>query len=475
MVKKLWGGTFTKQQKAELFSFLSSEDICLDSKLAVFDIEGSIAHVCMLAKQKILPSSQAAEILSALLKLHSDAQQGKFSVDSSAEDVHTAVEFAVTKITSAGKNMHIGRSRNDQVSLDMRMYMRHKILEACDALFALQDALKQLSKKDCTFPYYTHFQVAQPSSVHLWAHSYFFAFERDIGRLAELYRRVNVNPLGAGAGTGTEWNIDKNYTTCLLGFFEAASNPTDAISSRGELEAEFLGVLLISMVHCSRIAEDLIVLSNKGLVILPDEYCTGSSMMPQKKNPDPLELIRGKASRLLGLYVHCASLLKSLPTGYSKDSQESKYAIMAGVETAIQAFSILAKILPLVKFDEEKIIQELEEGYATATALADLLAKHGVPFRDAHATAGKLVRFCADSKRPLSSLSEDELLKFANVTIPQQELKEALSVDKTHKLKQAYKFPARSAFFRQIKIFKNSLTKSRKNLLSVAKKLASAG
>ncbi|MEM4555053.1 MAG: lyase family protein, partial [Candidatus Anstonellaceae archaeon] len=263
MANKLWGGRFEKQPNQELLAFLSSEDAALDTQLARFDIEGSLAHVCMLTKQGILKPAEAQELLSALLQLYRQAKEGRFTVSEAEEDVHTAVELAVSKKTSAGKNMHIGRSRNDQISLDMRMFMREAILQLAEGILEVQRSLSKLSSKDTIFPYYTHFQVAQPSSVHLWAHSYFCGFERDLERLLELYERVNVSPLGAGAGTGTDWNLEIKYTSSLLGFKTHFKNPIDAVSSRGELEAELLSILLTAMIRCSRISEDIILLSNK--------------------------------------------------------------------------------------------------------------------------------------------------------------------------------------------------------------------
>jgi len=274
-------------------------------------------HIAMISRPTVdyQQAKTRAEILKALLTQHTQAQEGKFYVDPHLEDVHMNVETAVTETTPNGKKMHTARSRNDQVSLDTRMYMRDAINELSAGLLQLQASLVQLAKNDCVFPSYTHFQVAQPASVSFWAHAHWQECERDLQRLAELYARVNFNPLGSGAVAGTAWNIDRVYTGKLLGFSAPTANPMDTVSNRGEMEAELLSVLVCAVNHCSRISEDIILLSNKRLIILPDEYSTGSSMMPQKKNPDPLELIRGKASRMLGLYVHAASLLKGLPTG----------------------------------------------------------------------------------------------------------------------------------------------------------------
>ncbi|MFA5929651.1 MAG: argininosuccinate lyase [Candidatus Micrarchaeia archaeon] len=446
MANKLWGGRFDKPAAEEMYSFLSEENVALDSALLGYDIEGSLAHACMLAKQKILSKQEASAILSALSKVKSGAASGKFKLDPRLEDVHTNVEAAVTAITPDGKKMHTARSRNDQVSLDTRMYMRDAINDVSAALLALRQSLLELAENDCIFPAYTHTQVAQPVSLSFWCHAHCQETERDLERLAQLYARVNECPLGSGAVAGTTWNIDREYTAKLLGFSAPTANPMDSVGSRGELEAEMLSHLYLSMAHASKIATDVILLANKRLVILPDEYSTGSSMMPQKKNPDPFELTRAKASRMLGLYVHAAGLLKSVPSGYNLDSQESKHALMQGVKTATQTFSILAHALPLLKFDKGKIALELEEGYACATELADLLAKKGVPFRSAHGVAGGIVKDCIAKKKFLSSLSAQEVSATAGVKIGDAELSEAVSVDKVARFAAAYKIPEKSQF-----------------------------
>ena len=466
---KLWGGRFDKPPAEEMFDFLSHEDAALDQKLAVYDIEGSLAHVCMLAKQKIIAKNEAAEILKALTALHKQAQEGKFCVDPKLQDVHTNVEAEVTKSTQHGKKMHTARSRNDQLVLDARMYMRDAINHLSGALLQIQASLLQLSKNNCIFPSYTHSQVAQPVSVSFWAHAHWQEIERDLERLSQLYERVNVNPLGAGAVAGTTWPIDREYTSKLLGFSGPSANPMDTVSARGELEAELLSDLTLAMLHCGKMAEDIILLSGKRLVILPDEYSTGSSMMPQKKNPDPLEILRGRASRVLGLYVHCASISKNLPSGFNGDTQEVKFTMISGTETALGAFSILAAILPLLKFNKEKIAEELEEGYACATEFADLLAKKGVPFRKAHEITGGVVKDCIAKKKYLSSLSAAQVSQLAGVPISQKELNEAVSVDKVARFAAKYKIPAKSKFAAALEQRKAALSSAHALLLKEVK------
>ena len=472
MANKLWGGRFDKPAAEEMYSFLSSENVALDAALLQHDIEGSLAHVCMLAKQKILSKQEAGEILSALQAVGKQATEGKFALDPRLEDVHGNVEAAVTKITQIGKKMHTARSRNDQVSLDTRLYMREQINEIMALMLELQGSLAQLAKKDGVFPTYTHTQVAQPASLSFWCHAHYCEIERDLERLGQLYARVNLCPLGSGAVAGTTWNIDREYTAKLLGFSAPTENPMDSVGSRGELEAEMLSHLYLSMAHSSKIATDVILLANKRLIVLPDEYSTGSSMMPQKKNPDPFELARGKASRMLGLYVHAAALLKSVPSGYNLDSQESKYALLQGAETAKMTLSILAHALPLLKFDSEEAVLELEKGYACATELADLLAKKGVPFRTAHEVAGNLVKGCIAKKKFLSSLSAAEVSSAASVKITDAELKEAVSVDKVARFAALYKFPAKSAYADALSKNKSSLEAAHALLEKEVKALA---
>ena len=445
MPNKLWGGRFEKLPKSALFDFLSAENCELDAKLLPYDISGSLAHTCMLHKQKIISKAEAKEILSALLALQEKAFAGTFTLDPELEDVHTNVESAVTKMTECGKKMHTARSRNDQIALDTRLYMREAINSLSASLLALQGSLSKLAANDSIFPSYTHTQVAQPVSLSFWCHAHWHEIERDLQRLDQIYQRVNANPLGSGAVAGTTWPIDREFTSKLLGFDSPTENPMDTVGNRGELESEFLHSIYIAMSHCSRMAEDCIILSNKGLVILPDEFSTGSSMMPQKKNPDPLELIRGKASRLLGLSVHAASLLKGVPSGYNLDSQESKFALLQGVETALGSFNILAQLLPYLQLDKGKIALELEQGFACATELADLLAKKGVPFRKSHELTGAIIKECMAEKKFLSSLSAKEVSKLSGMAISQKELSEAVSVYKVARFASKYQIPKESA------------------------------
>ncbi|MDO8553556.1 MAG: argininosuccinate lyase [Candidatus Micrarchaeota archaeon] len=417
----LWGGRFSKKPKEALLEFNSGENVTLDSRLVTYDILGSVAHVKMLKKQGILQAKEADEILNALKQIYKKSENGEFELTKDLEDVHTAVENAVTKITSNGKNMHIARSRNDQVLLDMRMYMRDEIINLLEIISSMQEALTKLSKKDSVFPAYTHTRIAQPITLSFYCDSYVKSLDRDKGRLMDCYKRVNQNPLGAGAVAGTSWNIDRKYTTELLGFESVQENALDTISSRGEMEAEFVFALSMVMMKLSKISEELIWLSQKGLVIIPDDYCTGSSMMPNKKNADFLELIRGRTARIYGNLMHILITLKGTPSGYNSDSQETKYALLSAINTTTLAIQIMADVLPKLEINESKVKEELEQGFSQATEIADLLVKKGIPFRDSHKLVGELIQYCESKGKVFGQTSSTEANKIMNVKLSEKE------------------------------------------------------
>jgi len=431
-MSKLWQGRF-QGASDETTTFNSSENIKLDENLIFYDIIGSLAHVKMLAKQNILKKEEAKDIIDALNQILKKYERGEFKLDGKLEDVHTNVENAVTAITQYGKKMHTARSRNDQVLVDMRMYMRDELLEIAGAIVELQKSFTDLSKNDSIFVGYTHTRVAQPITISFWCDAFVQSFYRDLDRLLECFKRVNKNQLGAGAIAGTSWNIDRKFTAELLGFDSVQENELDTISSRGEAEAELLSHLSVFMTKLSGLAEELIWLSQKQLIQLPDEFCTGSSMMPNKKNPDVLELIRGRAGRVYGNLIHVLTVKKGLISGYHSDMQESKYAVMNGIETTKECLDILAKLIKKVKFNQDKIKQELEEGFAQATEIADALAKKGIPFREAHGIVGKLVSDCEQkgttlsNVKPLSKFSEKEWKEV--VSLERGRLKKKIVVD----------------------------------------------
>lgn len=394
MKRMLWGGRFKSGPAKETIEFNSAENAQLDARLIPYDILGSIAHVRMLAKQGILGKEEAAEIVSALKTVYSRWENGGFALKSGLEDVHMNVEDAVTSITPHGKRMHTARSRNDQVLLDMRLYMRDALLRAVEAVEALQASFSEISVNDGPMVAYTHTRVAQPITVSFWCQAWMDGLGRDKERLLDAYRRVDRNPLGACAISGTGWKIDRTETAGLLSFGSVQENELDTISSRGECEAEALSALSMLMCRLSRLCEELIWLSEKGLVSIPEAFTTGSSIMPNKKNPDVLELVRGRTARVYSNLSHCLTVLKGLISGYHSDMQETKYAVMSGFDHTSASLGMMAGVVSGLGFDSGKIEKELDEGFAQATEIADMLAMDGLPFREAHERSGKLVRHC---------------------------------------------------------------------------------
>jgi argininosuccinate lyase len=393
---RLWEGAFSGAQ-ADVTRFNSAENVLLDGKLARYDMLGSIAHVRMLGHQGILSKKDAGAIIAALRKLLKSERSGRFRLDPALEDIHSNVEMAVTGMTAAGAMMHTARSRNDQSLLDMRMYLRDEALSTAEGIIGLQKSFAAVSKNDGVMAGYTHTRIAQPLTVSFWCDSFVQGFYRDIERIMGCYGRLNASPLGACALAGTSWNIDRAYTAKLLAFGNVQKNALDAVSSRGEGETELLSVLSILMAKLSGIAEEIIWLSQKRLLRIPDEFCTGSSIMPNKKNPDVLELIRGRSGRVEGCLAHVLSVKKGLMSGYNADMQETKYAVMQGIETAKGCIGMLAKVVEGLGFDQKAMRHELEQGFAQATEIADALARKGVPFREAHGMVGRLVHGCSEA------------------------------------------------------------------------------
>jgi argininosuccinate lyase len=390
----LWGGRFSKNPKENLLAFNSGENIHVDAKLVPYDITGSIAHVKMLKKQKILPGNEADEIISSLETLMDEWKNGKFVLDPKLEDVHMNVEVAVTKKTQHGKKMHTARSRNDQVNLDMRLYMRDQVKELVGALENLQTAFKTQNSKHGTIPIpaHTHTRVAQPITNKKYGEAYSISFGKDVSRLKSFLALLNKNPLGACAINGTNWNIDREYTAKLLGFDGVEASELETISSRGELEAELAFICSLIATQLSRISEDLIWFSYVGLIELPEEYCTGSSIMPNKMNPDFLELIRGRTGKVYGNLMNLLIILKGTPTGHNADTQETKKAVMESVETVLACTSVLADVIPKLEWNKEVGETLIRKGYGRATLLADKFTQEGMPFREAHEKVGNIIK-----------------------------------------------------------------------------------
>lgn len=408
MKDMLWGGRFSAPPSKSIIEFNSAENVELDRRLVAYDIMGSLAHAAMLAKQGILTAKEHNEIRRALRQVYKEWREGRFMLKEDLEDVHMNIEDAVTRMTPAGKKLHTGRSRNDQILVDMRMKMRDRALEMLGAIESLQEALVEISRRDGPMVSYTHTRVAQPITVSYWCQAWMDSFDRDAMRIREAYGRINVNPLGAGAIAGTSWNIDRKETARLLAFDGVQENELDTITSRGECEAELLAAQSILMCKLSRLATELIWLSQKGLIKLAEEHTTGSSMMPNKKNPDALELVRGRAGRVYGHLQHTLTVLKGLISGYHSDMQETKYAVIDGTRTTLTCLATMAAVIGRIKFDRKTIQDELDRGFAQATEIADYLAKKGVPFREAHERVGRLVKHCDDNGSTIAHVSKSE-------------------------------------------------------------------
>lgn len=411
---KIWGGRFQKAMDEMVEKFNAS--ISFDARLYAQDIEGSMAHCQMLAKQGIISEEEASQILGALGEIKREMDRGGFPLDEMHEDIHTLVEkVLVEKIGSVGEKLHTGRSRNDQVALDMRLYVREAIHRVAVLIKELQKSLVSLAEKHMDFivPGYTHLQRAQPVLLahHLLAH--FEMLKRDGQRFQESFKRVNVLPLGSAALAGSTFQLDREMVAKELGFEAISENSMDAVSDR-DFVIEFLFDSAVLMMHLSRFCEELIIWSSQefGFTSLPDAFCTGSSIMPQKKNPDLPELIRGKTGRVYGHLMALLTTLKGLPLSYNKDLQEDKEALFDTVDTVEQCLSVLSRLLKELSFDEERMRKATEEGYLVATDLADYLVRKGMTFRKAHEAVGKMVLFAMDQKKELGQLSLDEMKKF---------------------------------------------------------------
>jgi argininosuccinate lyase len=412
---KLWGGRFADATASSVEAFTSSIDV--DRRLYRHDIAGSIAHAKMLARQRIIPVRDARKIVRGLKAIEKEIERGTFPFSSADEDIHMNIERRLTeKIGAAGGKLHTARSRNDQVALDMRLFLRDEVELIIAALERVGDALARAAKRhlEVMMPGYTHLQRAQPVlfSHHLLA--YYDMFERDRERFQSCQQRINVLPLGSGALAGTTFPIDRNFVGKLLGFPRVSSNSLDAVGDR-DFILEFLAASAILFVHLSRLAEELVLWSSQefGFVELPDGYCTGSSMMPQKKNPDVPELIRGKTGRVFGHLQAMLTVMKGLPLAYNRDLQEDKIPLLDTVDTVKASLAMTAEIIGGLKIRKERMMEAARDGFMNATDLADYLVGRGVPFRSAHAVAGRIVQHCVAARRRIEELPLAEMRRFS--------------------------------------------------------------
>jgi argininosuccinate lyase len=411
---KLWGGRFGEPTDSVVARFTASVDV--DRRLYHYDILGTVAHVRMLAHVGVLTAAEREAIIQGLEQIEADIDAGRFQWSGDLEDVHTNIETRlIERIGELGKKLHTARSRNDQVATDLRLYLRDGIDGVLVALKRLQRAIlaRAESEADTLMPGFTHLQIAQPVTLGHHLLAWFEMLDRDGARLVDARARVNVLPLGSAALAGTSYPIDRAYTAKLLGFDDVARNSIDAVSDR-DFAIEFVGACALLMMHLSRISEELVLWSSPmfAFVELADAYCTGSSIMPQKKNPDVPELVRGKSARVQGHLVALLTLMKAQPLAYNRDNQEDKVPVFDTLDTTLGCLEVYSGLIETLAVRREQLARVAAQGYSTATDLADYLVRKGMPFRDAHEVVGRAVRRGIESGRDLSQLSLEELKGF---------------------------------------------------------------
>ncbi len=416
-MKKPWSGRFKESTKKTVETFTAS--VSFDKRLWKYDIEGSIAHAKMLGKQKIISSKDTLLILRGLNKIKQEILRGKFRFSDDLEDIHMHIESAlIKKLGTTGGKLHTARSRNDQIALDLRLFLRDEIGQILKLLKNIQMVLVAMAEKyiDTVVPGYTHLQRAQPVLLSHYLLSYFEMFKRDSKRFEDCVKRVNVLPLGSAALAGTTLPINRKYVARLLNFPAVSENSIDAVSDR-DFISEFLSVSSLLMVHLSRLSEDLIIWNSEefGFIELPDGYSTGSSIMPQKKNPDVLELIRGKTGRVFGNLTTLFVALKGLPLAYNRDLQEDKEPLFDTVDTVKACLGVLAEMMPKIRFNKAAMEKAAEGGFSTATDLAEYLVRKGVSFRKAHEITGKIVKYCLKKKKTFRQLDLKEYRLFSEL------------------------------------------------------------
>ncbi len=413
----LWGGRFTKETDQKVFDFNAS--ISFDKRLFEADITGSVAHANMLCKVGILTKEEATAIIDGLMSIRADVLDGKLTIDESFEDIHSFNEAKlIERIGDTGKKLHTGRSRNDQVALDMRLFTRVQILYTDDALKALLSVLfDQIEANiDTYMPGFTHLQKAQPVTLSHHLSAYFEMFRRDRSRLKDLFERMNFCPLGAGALAGTTYPLDRDYSAGLMGFYGPTGNSMDSVSDRDYL-IEFLSTLSIIAMHLSRFSEEIILWNSNeyGFIELDDAYSTGSSIMPQKKNPDIAELVRGKTGRVYGALMSMLTTMKGLPLAYNKDMQEDKEVSFDAMDTVLNCLELFTGMLKTTRFNKDVMARSAVKGFTNATDAADYLVKKGMPFRDAHGVIGSLVLACLDKGIAIDDMKLEELKTFSEL------------------------------------------------------------
>lgn len=426
---RMWGGRFQEQTDAFVEAFTASIDF--DQRLALVDIMGSRAHATMLQSIGVLSNDELNQIQRGLDKIEHEVINDQMNWSIQLEDVHMNIEARLTELVGdAGKKLHTGRSRNDQIATDIRLYLREQITLCKQSVRQFQHGLLDLAEKhsDTILPGFTHLQVAQPITFGHHMLAWFEMLERDYQRLDDCARRMNVMPLGSAALAGTSYPLNRNLTADLLNFDAPSRNSLDAVSDR-DFAIEFCAAASICMTHLSRMAEEMVIWSSAqfNFVVLPDRYCTGSSIMPQKKNPDVPELVRGKTGRVNGHLISLLTLMKSQTLAYNKDNQEDKEPLFDTIDTLQGSLRAFADMVPNLKVNKDAMYQAAKQGFATATDLADYLVNRGLPFRDAHEVVGQAVAFAIEQKKDLSECSLQELKQFNDMI--EQDVFEVLTLE----------------------------------------------
>jgi len=452
----LWGGRFREETDRLVKEFTSSIEV--DRRLYRFDIMGSIAHVKMLSKCGIIEEEESQRIIGALEDIKEDIEKGKLDLEGK-EDIHLAIEEELIKRTGeVGKKIHTGRSRNDQIALDERLYLREEIDRVTTLIKDLQGVLLELAERnlEVILPGYTHLQYAQPILLSQFFLAYFWMLERDRQRLRDCYKRVNVMPLGTGALAGTSLPIDRDYVANLLNFPQVTENSLDTVSDR-DYVIECLSCLSILMMHLSRLSEDLILWTcpSFSFVEIPDAFCTGSSIMPQKKNPDVAELIRGKAGGVYGSLISVLTTMKALPLSYNRDMQEDKLPLFQALDTTKESLSIYARMLANIRINAKRMREEAGKGFFAATDLTDYLVEKGAAFREAHKIVGEMVKYCEQKNKSFQSLTLKEYKSFSPLFT--EDVLERVSLQRCVMSKNSAGGTGKKSVLRQIKMAKERL------------------
>lgn len=454
---QLWGGRFTKETDQLVYNFNAS--ISFDKKLYAQDIRGSIAHVMMLAKQGILTDAEKDQIIEGLEGILSDIERGKLVISEQCEDIHSFVEATlIERIGNAGKKLHTGRSRNDQVALDMKMYARDEVLLVDNLIEDMLHVLLSIMEENTeTFmPGFTHLQKAQPITLAHHMGAYFEMFRRDHERLKSIYERMDTCPLGSGALAGTTYPLDREYSATLLGFEKPTMNSMDGVSDRDYL-IEFLSALSVIMMHLSRFSEEVIIWNSNEyqFVEIDDAYSTGSSIMPQKKNPDIAELVRGKTGRVYGALMSLLTTMKGIPLAYNKDMQEDKEMVFDAIDTVKDCLTLFTGMIRTMQFKKERMEASAKNGFTNATDAADYLVNHGVPFRDAHGIVGQLVLYCIQKGIALDDM---ELSEFQEISpVFEEDIYEAIRMDTCVNKRVTTGAPGKAAMEEAIESYKKYL------------------